>query len=46
MHRTFGKGRIVEVRGTGKDQELMIDFGARGVRRMNPAYAPIVKVKG
>jgi len=45
IHRSFGRGRIVEVSGTGSEQKVTVDFGERGVRTFNASIAPIIKVE-
>ncbi|MBQ9951725.1 MAG: DNA helicase PcrA [Clostridia bacterium] len=45
IHRSFGRGRIVEVMGEGNDQKVKVDFGERGVRTFSASVAPIIKVE-
>ena len=45
IHRSFGRGRVVEVSGAGEAQKVTVDFGERGVRTFNASIAPIIKVE-
>ena len=45
IHRSFGRGKIVEVSGSGNEQKVTVDFGERGVRTFNASVAPIIKVE-
>ena len=45
IHRSFGRGSVVEVTGEGADQRVKVDFGERGVRTFSASVAPIIKVE-
>ena len=44
MHRKFGEGNVLEVRGSGADARIVIEFTAYGVKEFSLSIAPIVKV--
>jgi DNA helicase-2/ATP-dependent DNA helicase PcrA len=37
-HDSFGTGRVLEVRGSGKDQKLLIDFASVGLKTVLARY--------
>jgi len=45
-HKIFGKGRILEIRGTGRDETITIQFDAieHGRKRIKPAYTSLAIV--
>ena len=44
LHRTMGKGTVVELSGSGEEQRVRVDFGERGTKLFAVNAAPIVKV--
>ena len=44
MHKKFGEGNVIEVRGSGADARIVIEFAAYGVKEFSLSIAPIVKV--
>ena len=44
MHKKFGEGNVMEVRGSGGDARIVIEFAAYGVKEFSLSIAPIVKV--
>lgn len=44
MHRKFGEGNVLEIRGTGSDARILIGFAAYGQKEFVLSIAPIVKV--
>ena len=46
MHKTFGKGEIVDIQGAGDSAHLSIKFEQGGVKKLLASYAPIKKIKG
>ena len=44
MHRKFGEGDVVEIRGSGSDARIVISFAAYGLKEFVLSIAPIVKV--
>ncbi len=44
MHRKFGEGDVVEIRGNGADARIVISFAAYGQKEFALNIAPIVKV--
>ena len=42
-HEAFGAGRVLEVRGTGSDTEVTVDFDDEGTKRLVLAYANLTK---
>ncbi|MDR0898638.1 MAG: hypothetical protein LBN04_12405, partial [Oscillospiraceae bacterium] len=45
LHRKFGEGNVVEVRGAGSDCRIVIEFTAYGTKEFAANIAPIVKVE-
>lgn len=44
VHERWGRGRVIDVRGKGIDQELSVDFGTYGIKHLLLRYAPIMRV--
>ncbi|GHU72375.1 DNA helicase PcrA [Clostridia bacterium] len=44
LHKKFGEGNVVELKGTGTDSRVLIEFAAYGVREFVSSMAPIIKV--
>ncbi|MEA5000102.1 MAG: DNA helicase PcrA [Candidatus Limiplasma sp.] len=44
MHRKFGEGNVVEIRGSGSEARIVISFAAYGLKEFALSIAPIVKV--
>jgi len=44
MHRKFGEGNVLEIRGSGSDARIIIGFAAYGQKEFVLSIAPIVKV--
>ncbi len=44
MHKKFGEGNVVEIRGAGADARIVIAFAAYGTKEFVLSIAPIVKV--
>ncbi len=44
MHRKFGEGNVLEIRGKGGDARIIIGFAAYGQKEFVLSIAPIVKV--
>lgn len=44
LHKTFGKGEIVDIQGDGEDAHLSIKFEHGGVKKLLATYAPIKKI--
>ncbi len=44
MHRKFGEGDVLEIRGNGNDARIVISFAAYGQKEFALNIAPIVKV--
>ncbi len=44
MHRKFGEGNVVNVRGSGGEARIVIEFAAYGIKEFALNIAPIVKV--
>lgn len=44
MHRKFGEGNVLEIRGSGSDARILIGFAAYGQKEFVLSIAPIVKV--
>ncbi|NLI22443.1 MAG: DNA helicase PcrA [Clostridiales bacterium] len=44
MHRKFGEGNVMEIRGNGGDSRIVISFAAYGIKEFVLSIAPIVKV--
>ena len=45
MHRKFGEGVVVEVKGHGADARIQIEFTAYGIKEFSLSIAPIVKLE-
>ncbi len=45
MHRKFGEGNVVELKGSGADTRISIEFTAYGVKEFSLSIAPIVKIE-
>ncbi len=43
-HKSWGRGVVTKVNGTGEDMELDIAFANKGIKRLLAAFAPIEKV--
>jgi DNA helicase-2/ATP-dependent DNA helicase PcrA len=43
FHEAFGAGKVVEVRGSGSDAEVTVDFDDEGTKRLVLAYANLSK---
>ena len=43
IHKKFGEGSVVELKGTGADARIAIEFTAYGVKEFALSIAPIVK---
>ena len=43
IHKKFGEGSVVELKGTGADARIAIEFTAYGVKDFALSIAPIVK---
>ncbi len=43
-HPKFGQGMVVSVNGSGADMILSVAFPAKGVKKLDPAYANLEKV--
>jgi len=44
MHRKFGEGNVLEIKGSGNDARILIGFAAYGQKEFVLSIAPIVKV--
>ena len=44
MHRKFGEGNVLEIRGQGSEARIVIGFAAYGQKEFVLSIAPIVKV--
>lgn len=44
MHRKFGEGNVLEIKGSGSDARILIGFAAYGQKEFVLSIAPIVKV--
>ena len=44
MHRKFGEGNVLEIRGKGSESRIVIGFAAYGQKEFVLSIAPIVKV--
>ena len=44
LHRKFGEGNVIEMRGSGADCRVVIEFAAYGQKEFAASIAPIVKV--
>ena len=45
MHRNFGEGNVVALKGSGADTRISIEFTAYGVKEFSLSIAPIVKIE-
>ncbi len=45
LHRKFGEGTVRQVKGTGADARILIDFTAYGTKEFSLSIAPIVKIE-
>lgn len=45
LHRKFGEGNVVEVKGEGAECRVVIEFAAYGIKEFAASIAPIVKVE-
>lgn len=45
LHRKFGEGNVVEIKGSGAECRVVIEFAAYGVKEFAASIAPIVKVE-
>lgn len=45
MHRKFGEGSVVELKGSGADIRISIEFTAYGTKEFSLSIAPIVKIE-
>ena len=43
-HRSFGSGRIIGIKGSGKDTVLQIAFAGKGIKELAAAFAPLEKL--
>ncbi|MEX2393964.1 MAG: 3'-5' exonuclease, partial [Actinomycetota bacterium] len=43
FHEAFGAGRVMEVKGSGSDTEVTVDFDDEGTKRLVLAYANLTK---
>ncbi len=46
LHKKFGEGDVIELRGNGGDCRVVIEFAAYGTKEFAASLAPIVKVEG
>ena len=46
MHKKFGEGDVLEIRGSGNEARIVISFTAYGIKEFALSIAPIVKVNG
>ena len=46
IHRSFGRGRVVEIAGEGDAQRITVEFEGRGTRVFDAGIAPIIKAGG
>ena len=44
MHRKFGEGNVLEIRGSGSEARIIIGFAAYGQKEFVLSIAPIIKV--
>ena len=44
IHRSFGRGRVVEVMGAGEEQRVRVAFDGSVEKVFSASIAPIVKV--
>jgi len=45
LHRKFGEGDVIEIRGMGGECRVVIEFAAYGMKEFAASIAPIVKVE-
>ena len=45
LHRKFGEGDVIEIRGRGAECRIVIEFAAYGLKEFAASIAPIVKVE-
>lgn len=45
LHRKFGEGNVIELRGNGGDCRIVIEFAAYGLKEFSANIAPIVRVE-
>ncbi len=45
LHRKFGEGDVIEIRGQGSECRIVIEFVAYGLKEFSASIAPIVKVE-
>ena len=45
LHRKFGEGDVVEIKGEGGECRIVIEFAAYGMKEFAASIAPIVKVE-
>lgn len=45
IHRKFGEGNVVALKGSGADTRISIEFTAYGVKEFSLSIAPIVKIE-
>ena len=45
MHRKFGEGNVVALKGSGADARISIEFTAYGIKEFSLSIAPIVKIE-
>lgn len=45
LHRKFGEGDVVELKGDGGECRIVIEFAAYGIKEFSASIAPIVKVE-
>jgi len=45
LHRKFGEGNVIELRGDGGDCRIVIEFAAYGMKEFAASIAPIVRVE-
>ena len=43
-HRSFGDGRIIGIKGSGKDTILQIAFEGKGIKELVASFAPLTKL--
>ena len=43
-HPTFGRGMVVSVNGAGEDMVISVAFPAKGIKKLDPAYANLEKL--
>ena len=45
MHRKFGEGNVVALKGSGADARISIEFTAYGIKEFSLSIAPIIKIE-